>query len=113
MLVRQGLTTKQQDHQEAVWELLRTEVSYIRQLRVIIDVSISCMCVDIGKLVPGRGGGQERERGPAFYIWGPVFFMGEGDLAAYFSRLFLSEICLYKGPQYKLTLGLDLAGAPI
>ncbi|RUS79073.1 hypothetical protein EGW08_013159, partial [Elysia chlorotica] len=32
-----NMTKKQQEHQEAVWELLQTEVSYIKQIRVIID----------------------------------------------------------------------------
>jgi len=32
------LTKRQRDQQEAVWELLSTEVEYIRKLRAIIDV---------------------------------------------------------------------------
>ena len=36
----QGLTKKQKDLQEAVWEVLKTEVDYIRRLKVIIDVSV-------------------------------------------------------------------------
>ncbi|GFN96431.1 pleckstrin homology domain-containing family g member 5-like [Plakobranchus ocellatus] len=38
-----NMTKKQQEHQEAVWELLHTEVSYIRQIRVIIDVFQTCL----------------------------------------------------------------------
>jgi len=34
------LNKRQRDQQEAVWELLSTEVEYLRKLRVIIDVSI-------------------------------------------------------------------------
>ena len=33
-----SLDKRQRDHQEAVWELLTTEVEYIHKLRVIIDV---------------------------------------------------------------------------
>ena len=33
------LTKKQKDQQEAIWELLHTEVQYIRKLQVITDVS--------------------------------------------------------------------------
>jgi pleckstrin homology domain-containing family G member 5 len=33
------LNKRQRDQQEAVWELLSTEIEYIRKLRVIIDVS--------------------------------------------------------------------------
>ena len=33
------LTKKQKDQQEAIWELLHTEVQYIRKLQVVIDVS--------------------------------------------------------------------------
>jgi len=33
------LNKRQRDQQEAVWELLSTEVEYLRKLRVIIDVS--------------------------------------------------------------------------
>ncbi|CAL1548551.1 unnamed protein product [Lymnaea stagnalis] len=39
----ENLTKKQQEHQEAVWELLHTEVSYIKQIRVIIDVFQNCL----------------------------------------------------------------------
>ncbi|BFZ23935.1 hypothetical protein BsWGS_26973 [Bradybaena similaris] len=39
----ESLTKKQQEHQEAVWELLLTEVSYIKQIRVIIDVFQNCL----------------------------------------------------------------------
>ena len=35
------LTKRQRDQQEAVWELLSTEIEYIRKLRVIIDVSFN------------------------------------------------------------------------
>lgn len=35
----QTLTKRQHDQQEAIWELLQTELSYINQIRVIIDVS--------------------------------------------------------------------------
>ncbi|GFS12652.1 pleckstrin homology domain-containing family G member 5-like [Elysia marginata] len=38
-----NMTKKQQEHQEAVWELLQTEVSYIKQIRVIIDVFQNCL----------------------------------------------------------------------
>jgi len=34
------LSKRQRDQQEAVWELLSTEVEYIRKLRAIIDVRI-------------------------------------------------------------------------
>ena len=33
------LSKRQRDQQEAVWELLSTEIEYIRKLRVIIDVN--------------------------------------------------------------------------
>ncbi|KAK7487689.1 hypothetical protein BaRGS_00021108, partial [Batillaria attramentaria] len=39
----QALTKRQHDQQEAVWELLQTELSYISQIRVIIDVFKSCL----------------------------------------------------------------------
>ncbi|KAH9508772.1 Pleckstrin y domain-containing G member 5 [Bulinus truncatus] len=39
----EGLPKTQQEHQEAVWELLHTEVSYIKQIRVIIDVFRNCL----------------------------------------------------------------------
>ncbi|XP_012944341.1 pleckstrin homology domain-containing family G member 5 [Aplysia californica] len=39
----EGMSKKQQERQEAVWELLQTEVSYIRQIRVIIDVFQNCL----------------------------------------------------------------------
>ena len=39
MMMFQSLTKRQHDQQEAVWELLHTELSYISQIRVIIDVS--------------------------------------------------------------------------
>ncbi|XP_059178765.1 pleckstrin homology domain-containing family G member 5-like isoform X3 [Physella acuta] len=39
----ENMTKKQQEHQEAVWELLQTEVSYIKQIRVIIDVFQNCL----------------------------------------------------------------------
>jgi hypothetical protein len=35
----QSLDKRQRDHQEAVWELLATELDYIHKLRVVIDVS--------------------------------------------------------------------------
>lgn len=35
----QGLTKRQHDQQEAIWELLQTEINYIKTLRVISDVS--------------------------------------------------------------------------
>lgn len=38
-----ALTKRQHDQQEAVWELLQTELSYISQIRVIIDVFKSCL----------------------------------------------------------------------
>ena len=34
------LSKKQKDQQEAIWELLHTEVQYIRKLQVVIDVSV-------------------------------------------------------------------------
>jgi len=34
------LNKRQRDQQEAIWELLSTEVEYIRKLRAIIDVRI-------------------------------------------------------------------------
>jgi len=34
------LNKRQRDQQEAIWELLSTEVEYIRKLRTIIDVRI-------------------------------------------------------------------------
>jgi len=34
------LNKRQRDQQEAVWELLSTEIEYLRKLRVIIDVSL-------------------------------------------------------------------------
>ena len=37
------LNKRQRDQQEAVWELLSTEVEYLRKLRVIIDVSLSLL----------------------------------------------------------------------
>jgi len=39
------LTKRQRDQQEAVWELLSTEVEYIRKLRAIIDVRM-CHHID-------------------------------------------------------------------
>lgn len=45
------LTKKQKDQQEAIWELVHTEVQYIRKLQVVIDVStvrnMSYMCSDV------------------------------------------------------------------
>ncbi|KAL8582558.1 hypothetical protein ACOMHN_043737 [Nucella lapillus] len=38
-----ALTKRQHDQQEAIWELLNTEISYISQVRVIIDVFKSCL----------------------------------------------------------------------
>ncbi|KAK7093445.1 hypothetical protein V1264_007200 [Littorina saxatilis] len=38
-----ALTKRQHDQQEAVWELLHTELSYISQIRVIVDVFKSCL----------------------------------------------------------------------
>lgn len=35
----ESLNKRQRDQQEAVWELLSTEVEYLRKLRVVIDVS--------------------------------------------------------------------------
>lgn len=35
------MTKHQQDQQEAIWELLNTELQYIRSIRVISDVSTS------------------------------------------------------------------------
>ena len=43
----QSLTKRQHDQQEAVWELLNTELSYISQIRVIIDVSTATSDFDI------------------------------------------------------------------
>lgn len=37
------LSKRQHDQQEAIWELLQTELSYISQIRVIIDVFKSCL----------------------------------------------------------------------
>jgi len=37
--ILQGLTKRQHDQQEAIWELLQTEINYIKTLRVITDVS--------------------------------------------------------------------------
>jgi hypothetical protein len=34
------LTKRQHDQQEAIWELLNTELHYIKALRVIVDVSL-------------------------------------------------------------------------
>ncbi|XP_033764250.1 pleckstrin homology domain-containing family G member 5-like isoform X2 [Pecten maximus] len=38
-----ALTKRQHDQQEAVWELLQTEVYYIRSLRVITDLFMCCL----------------------------------------------------------------------
>ena len=38
-VVLQSLSKQKCDQQEAVWELLHTEVSYIKKVKVIIDVS--------------------------------------------------------------------------
>ncbi|XP_021339321.1 pleckstrin homology domain-containing family G member 5-like isoform X2 [Mizuhopecten yessoensis] len=38
-----SLTKRQHDQQEAVWELLQTEVFYIRSLRVITDLFMCCL----------------------------------------------------------------------
>lgn len=38
----QTLTRRQFHQQEAIWELLHTEATYIKKLRVITDVSSSC-----------------------------------------------------------------------
>lgn len=38
-IVFQMLTKRQHDQQEAIWELLNTELHYIKALRVIVDVS--------------------------------------------------------------------------
>jgi pleckstrin homology domain-containing family G member 5 len=35
----ESLSKRQRDQQEAIWELLSTEVEYIRKLRAVIDVS--------------------------------------------------------------------------
>jgi len=40
-IILQGLSQRQKDQQEALWELLYTEVEYIKALYVIHDVSIS------------------------------------------------------------------------
>jgi pleckstrin homology domain-containing family G member 5 len=39
----QSLTKRQRDQQEAIWELLNTEVGYITQLRGVIDVRVVCL----------------------------------------------------------------------
>ena len=38
-IVLQLLSKQKRDQQEAVWELLHTEVSYMKKVKVIIDVS--------------------------------------------------------------------------
>ena len=35
------MTKRERDQQEAIWELLNTEVDYIKKLKVIIDVSLA------------------------------------------------------------------------
>ena len=53
----QELTKKQKDQQEAVWELLHTEVEFIRRLKVIIDVSVVLHCVTVNSFsdtIPSR-----------------------------------------------------------
>lgn len=42
----QTLTTRQSNQQEAIWELLHTEATYIKKLRVITDVSAKRTTVD-------------------------------------------------------------------
>lgn len=37
----QSLSRRQIHQQEAIWELLQTEATYIKKLRVITDVSVS------------------------------------------------------------------------
>ena len=37
-----SLSKAQREQQEAIWELLSTEVEYIKKLKVIIDVSYLC-----------------------------------------------------------------------
>lgn len=39
IVCRQALTRRQFHQQEAIWELLHTEATYIKKLRVITDVS--------------------------------------------------------------------------
>ena len=39
----QKLSKRQHDQQEAIWELLQTELHYIQSLRVITDVSYMSM----------------------------------------------------------------------
>ena len=45
--VRQAMTKKQKDQQEAIWELLSTEAAYIAKLHVIKKVwfSICAVCL--------------------------------------------------------------------
>lgn len=38
--VLQELSKQQMDQQEAIWELLKTEVGYLRDLRTILQVGI-------------------------------------------------------------------------
>lgn len=40
----QALTRRQCHQQEAIWELLHTEATYIRKLKVITDVSAHAPC---------------------------------------------------------------------
>jgi hypothetical protein len=39
----QSLSERERNHQAAVWELIQTEVTYIKCIRVIIDVFLCCM----------------------------------------------------------------------
>ena len=41
-----GLTKRQHDQQEAIWELLQTEVNYIKTLRVITDLFL-CVIINL------------------------------------------------------------------
>ncbi|XP_060561029.1 pleckstrin homology domain-containing family G member 5-like [Ruditapes philippinarum] len=42
----QHLTKRQQDQQEAIWELLHTEIQYIRSIRVISDLFL-CVLLNL------------------------------------------------------------------
>lgn len=39
------LSDRQQQQQTALWELIKTEVAYIKTLNVVTDVSINCIII--------------------------------------------------------------------
>ena len=76
------LSKKQKDQQEAIWELLHTEVQYIRKLQVVIDVSVhlcSFFKIFSGLLLIAKkvwkGGGGVLPFGCTVYMYGFLYMI--------------------------------------